>query len=89
MNEKVKETEKDLKVLKSDATTLKLQIKDLQACTKELAARMEDQEGRSRRNNIRIVGVPEKAEGHTTDIFVEKLITEGLQPLRHFKIFLC
>ena len=87
MNDKVKENTKDIKALKTDSSTFKKQIYDLQSYTSEIAAKLEDLEGRSRRNNIRIIGVPEKAEGLATDLFVEKLIVEGLHPRGLSKIF--
>ena len=61
MRDKLKEAEGELKF--SDTALLKKQVKDLNAITEGMAAKIEDFEGRSRRNNIRVVGVPEKAEG--------------------------
>ena len=87
MNDKVKENKREIKILKNDTTSLKKQIQKLQVGTSEMAAKLEDLEGRSRRNNIRIVGVPEKTEGQATDLFVEKLITENLQPRGLSKFF--
>ncbi|KAJ1128063.1 hypothetical protein NDU88_006450 [Pleurodeles waltl] len=47
-----------------------------------LEARLEDQEGRARRNNIRVVGVPKGAEGPSVDLFLEDLILNKLRPKR-------
>lgn len=54
---------------------------------RQTAARLEDQEGRARRNNIRVVGVPEKMEGPSTDLFLEDLILNHLKPKRLSKFF--
>uniref|UniRef100_A0A3B1K9Q6 L1 transposable element RRM domain-containing protein n=1 Tax=Astyanax mexicanus TaxID=7994 RepID=A0A3B1K9Q6_ASTMX len=45
---------------------------------RDLRAKITDLEGRSRRNNIRLYGVPEKAEGSSMVAFVEGLIKTEL-----------
>lgn len=45
---------------------------------KSLQAKISDLEGRSRRNNIRIYGIPENAEGTSMVCFVENLIQSEL-----------
>ena len=57
---------------------LKSQVLELQRMTGNIAEKMDDYEGRLRRNNIRITGVPEKAEGPAVDLFVEDLVTKRL-----------
>lgn len=42
---------------------------------------MEDAENRSRRNNVRILGLPERAEGSKPELFAEQLIREVLSPV--------
>ncbi|KAM9316655.1 proto-oncogene tyrosine-protein kinase ROS [Gastrophryne carolinensis] len=46
-----------------------------------LMGRAEDAEDRNRRNNVRILGLPEKAEGASPEQFVENLIKETLAPV--------
>ncbi|KAJ1116278.1 hypothetical protein NDU88_004494 [Pleurodeles waltl] len=45
-----------------------------------LDARLEDAEGRSRQNDIRLLGFPERAEGAVAETFVENWIQDVLQP---------
>ena len=52
-----------------------------------MVGQLDDYEWRSHRNNVRILGVPEKSEGPSADIFVEELITKGLQPRGLSKFF--
>lgn len=51
---------------------------------KSLSAKTEDLENHSRRSNIRLVGLPEKAEGRDTCGFLEKWLPDalGMEPLR-------
>ncbi|CAJ0963119.1 unnamed protein product [Ranitomeya imitator] len=53
----------------------------------ELAAKNEDLENRSRRNNIRIVGVPEKAEGRNPTEYVESWLLETFGDAALTKVF--
>ncbi|KAJ1173073.1 hypothetical protein NDU88_004915 [Pleurodeles waltl] len=78
----------DFKKISAKLAMAKSQINTLQTTTKQLeeqvqclmkqhklmAATFEDQEGRARSNNIRVVGVPEGAEGPSVDLFIEDLI---------------
>lgn len=80
MSEKVKTMETVTTDLCQDSKTMQQQIKDLQAVSKAMESKLDDYEGRSRQNNLRILGVPERAEGPTPDLFVEGLITNHLQP---------
>lgn len=56
-------------------------IRTLQQQVKILQARAEDAENRSRRNNVRILGLPERVEGSTPEQFVEQLMKEVLAPI--------
>ena len=80
MRDRVTETEKNIVVLRAENQQLKQQVQGLQRTTTAQGVKLDDLEGRSRRNNIRITGVPEKAEGRSADLFVEDLIKEGLRP---------
>lgn len=56
-------------------------VQALQQQVKTLQARAEDAENRSRRNNVRILGLPERAEGSKPELFAEQLIREVLSPI--------
>lgn len=56
---------------------LEKQVEKLQADNKELMAKMEDLE-RSRRNNLRIIGLPEGSEG-TAVAFMSEFFVNLLQ----------
>ncbi|KAJ1154331.1 hypothetical protein NDU88_007083 [Pleurodeles waltl] len=75
---RVKEAEGPLKTIKDDSATLKEQVRALKATTEILKAKIEDFEGRSHRNNVQIISVPEKSEGPNVDLFVEDLILKQL-----------
>ena len=47
----------------------------------DLTARYEDLQNRSRRNNLRIYGVPEGSEGGDVKAFMKELIQSALQPM--------
>ncbi|KAJ1180174.1 hypothetical protein NDU88_005398 [Pleurodeles waltl] len=71
MSEKVTSAETHINLLQSTATSKKLeeQVKCLTRQHKIMAVRLEDQEGRARRNNLRVVGVAEGSEGPSVDLF--------------------
>ncbi len=50
----------------------------LENTVKTLTDKVDDLECRSRRNNVRLVGLPEKAEGQDTAVFLEKWLPEAL-----------
>ncbi|KAJ1089687.1 hypothetical protein NDU88_002834 [Pleurodeles waltl] len=53
----------------------------------KMEVRLEDQEGKAHRNIIRVVGVPEEAEGPSVELFLETLITDSLCPKRLLTFF--
>ncbi|KAJ1114984.1 hypothetical protein NDU88_003213 [Pleurodeles waltl] len=57
----------------ADATT---HIKDLQKEVLHLRQLHEDQEERSCRNNIRVVGLPEQEEGPSMDLYMEDWLSQ-------------
>ena len=59
-------------------TTLETMVSTLQNQVKLLTDKCEDLEGRARRNNIRLVGVPEGAEGAQPTEFVSRLLKDIL-----------
>ncbi|KAJ1152399.1 hypothetical protein NDU88_005174 [Pleurodeles waltl] len=74
INTRLKEAEDPLSALQTETATLRRQVRKLSATTELLGVKLEDYEGLLRRNNIRLVGIPEKAKGPATDLFVEDLI---------------
>ncbi|XP_078496525.1 taste receptor type 1 member 1-like [Lissotriton helveticus] len=60
-------------------------IQQIQRQVKTLMERVEDAEGRNRRNNLRVIGLPERSEGpHATEFmeqwFRDHVAAEGLSP---------
>lgn len=82
MDTRVQEIETTTKALVSDTSVLQQQVTRLQDQQKQMEMLLDDYEGRARRNNIRILGVPERTEGPTVDLYVEELVTKHLQPKR-------
>ena len=78
--DKANEVEKQVQEVTKEAVSSKQRIARLEQVTFTMAKKLEDLEGRSRRSNIRITGVPEKEEGRDVEEFVESLIKQGLQP---------
>ena len=67
-----------LSVADQRITTLEATCKDLQGANRNLAAKLNDLEGRSRRLNVRVIGVKEGAEKGQPTEFISKLIPELL-----------
>lgn len=57
-------------------TALEKSHSELQTENAKLQARLDDQENRSRRQNVRVVGLPEKVEGTHPTPFVESFLVE-------------
>ncbi|KAJ1180536.1 hypothetical protein NDU88_005757 [Pleurodeles waltl] len=74
MTEKVNRAETHIQALHSMCKRLEELVELLTKQQTVMEARLEDQEGRAGRNNIRVVGVPEGAEGPSVDLFLEDLI---------------
>ncbi len=58
---------------------LEKQVDKLQSGNKELLAKTEDLENRSRRNNLRIIGLPEGCEGRAATALMSKFFVDLLQ----------
>lgn len=89
LSEKVKANKLALDDLIPQHTLHQSNIAQLQNQIKGLQDRVDDAEGRSRRNNIRILGLPEKCEGRNPIQFAEQWLkdyvtTEGLTG--HFSV---
>lgn len=55
------------------------QLTELQELVRSLQHRADDAEDRQRRNNVRVVGLPEGAEGDKTAMFAEQFFKQILQ----------
>lgn len=60
----------------------------LQQQMKTLQAHAEDAENHNRRNNVRILCLPERAEGTRPGLFIEQLIQDCLSPIELFPCFI-
>lgn len=74
----IKEVEGGLSVWSDEVASLQNTVSELKAEMAKLKEKCEDMEGRMRRCNIRIIGVPETPDSGTTTS-VSKLLTEVLQ----------
>ena len=64
-----------------DVTTqLTATVSELEAKVKQLTEKNDDLENRSRRSNLRFIGLEEKAEGADAETFLENWLTEVLGP---------
>lgn len=87
--EKVKSQKMALDDLIPQQTIHSSQLEDMQRKITALQERIDGAEGRSRRNNVRILRIPEKSEGNNATGFVEQWLrthvtTEGLTD--HFSV---
>ncbi|KAJ1185683.1 hypothetical protein NDU88_002473 [Pleurodeles waltl] len=78
--EKVTTAETDIACLQTTSKRLESQVKFLTKEHKKIMALLEDQEARARRNNIKVVGLPEGAEDPSVEFFLETLNTDSLHP---------
>ncbi|KAK5936002.1 hypothetical protein CgunFtcFv8_021308 [Champsocephalus gunnari] len=76
--EAIKEVEGAATQHSDDITRLQTEVARLTADTAKLSDKCEDLEGRSRRNNIRMIGVPEGKEGTRPREFISQLLTDLL-----------
>lgn len=76
---RIMEAEMRISTAEDEMQTLKETIENLESKTKHLTNKVEDLEGRSRRNNLRVLGIPEKVEGNDTCSFMEKWIADILK----------
>ncbi|KAJ1189108.1 hypothetical protein NDU88_005859 [Pleurodeles waltl] len=76
--DRVSELERDTVAIPRSVEDLQSQLVHLSTEVDSLKRRAEDAEGRSRRNNIRMVGFPERAEGLSAELFIEKWLTDTI-----------
>ncbi|KAJ1090908.1 hypothetical protein NDU88_004036 [Pleurodeles waltl] len=74
--------------LQVEVGTLRKQMAQAGSTVGRLEARLEDAEGRSRRNNIRLLGFPERLEGSMVEALVENWIRDVLKPVGLSRVFL-
>lgn len=74
----IKELEKSATFHSDEVTELRQQVTKLNSELGKLAEKCEDLEGRSRRHNVRITGIPEGAEGPKPREFIAGLLQELL-----------
>lgn len=81
IKDRTSEVERRVGAVEDDMHTTETTIHTLKQQVKVLEARAEDAENRNRRNNVRILGLPERAEGPNPELFAEQLIRELLSPI--------
>ncbi|KAJ1089349.1 hypothetical protein NDU88_002500 [Pleurodeles waltl] len=87
VSDKVKAAEGTISELQSEVGTLRTQMAQATSTVGRLEARLEDAEGSSQRNNIRLLGFPEHAEGSAIESFVENRIKDVMQPAGLSRVF--
>lgn len=75
---RVTEAEQRISTAEDDINLLQKSVKNLEKKTQLLSSKVEDLECRSRRNNVRILGIPEKEEGSDPRSYMEKWIADNL-----------
>lgn len=79
VTERVGEAEQRILVMEDASADTGKRLLSLEKTVNELTERLQDYENRSRRKNLRIIGLPEKLEGTNTTTFMETWIPEILQ----------
>ncbi|KAJ1155154.1 hypothetical protein NDU88_007889 [Pleurodeles waltl] len=69
---RVQITEGSISELREEVTTLRQQMAEVTSRAETLEARVENAEGRSRRNNVRFIRFPEQAEGYAMEAVEER-----------------
>lgn len=77
-DDRLKDIEKSATEMSDKVTALETTVSKLQSELRDLQQKCEDLECRSRRNNIRLVGIAEGAEGTSPTDFVSTLLYEVL-----------
>lgn len=78
LRDRVTDTETRISVAEDTLSPLPQDVRDLQRKYSLLMAKMDDQENRQRRSNLRFVGLPEGAEGRSPESFLESWLAEVL-----------
>ncbi|KAJ1164768.1 hypothetical protein NDU88_005202 [Pleurodeles waltl] len=88
VSDRVKVAEGSIVELQAEVGTLRKQMAQAGSTVGRLEARLEDAEGRSRLNNIRLLGFPERSGETMVKAFVEYWIRDVLQPVGLSRVFL-
>ncbi|KAK1903404.1 LINE-1 retrotransposable element ORF1 protein [Dissostichus eleginoides] len=75
---RITEAEERIGKTEDDLNSMHSAIKKLQDKCATLEMKVEDQENRGRRNNLRLIGLPEKAEGQDVCAFLEQWLPRAL-----------
>lgn len=86
-NERVESLGLKTSSLITDVTDAQAEISNLRSSHDNMARRLEDYVNRARRNNVRLIGVPEDSGTAGADLLVEDLITNHLSPAGLSKFF--
>lgn len=78
LNDRIGETEGRISQAEYDVTSLQSRVKSLEKMVEVLYDRVAEQEDRSRRSNLRLVGLPKKSEGSDMCGFLETWLRETL-----------
>ncbi|KAJ1178451.1 hypothetical protein NDU88_003697 [Pleurodeles waltl] len=87
VSDNVKVAEGSIAEIQSEVGTLRKQMVQATSTVGQLEARLEYTEGMSRRNNVRLMGFPERAEGSAMESFVENWIRDVLLPSGLSRVF--
>ncbi|XP_078533690.1 uncharacterized protein LOC144819833 [Lissotriton helveticus] len=80
-NARMTDMEDRIVVNEAEATAVKEQVDAHDAELKDVRWKLEEMENRMRRNNLRVLGVPEKIEGENVRMFVIQLFKDTLPEL--------
>ncbi|KAK1903568.1 LINE-1 retrotransposable element ORF1 protein [Dissostichus eleginoides] len=75
---RITEAEERIGKTEDDLNSMQSAIKKLQDKCATLEMKVEDQENRGRRNNLRLIGLPENAEGQDVCAFLEQWLPRAL-----------
>ncbi|KAJ1144461.1 hypothetical protein NDU88_010759 [Pleurodeles waltl] len=87
VSDKVKVVEGSIMELQTEVGALRKQMVQPNSMVRRLEASLEDAEGCSLRNNIRLMGFLEREVGSATETFVENWIKDVLQPVGLSRVF--
>ncbi|KAL1268900.1 hypothetical protein QQF64_034263 [Cirrhinus molitorella] len=79
VKERVKEAEERISGTEDEIVQLRARANSLESQVKKLTDKVDDMENRNRRNNVRLVGLPEKEEGNDACTFLEAWIPKILE----------
>lgn len=79
VKERVKEAEERISGAEDEIVQLSARANSLESQVKKLTEKVDDMENRNRRNNLRLVGLPEKEEGSDACAFLEAWIPKILE----------